>query len=158
MHQREEIDDQRVAEKVSGAKRAAVHQALTRLSEFGIIERVRRGRRCHNTIKFSQAWVLPLKIASNLLELQPIIDELKPIATKIVLFGSRAHGTNDETSDFDLAVIASDKITVERIVHAHALAEHIQLILKNEGEMLELKDREPVFFKQIKEGIIVWEQ
>lgn len=158
LHQKDEVSDIEITKQILGVKRAAVHQALTRLSHMGIIDRIRRGRRCYNILHQSNPWFLPLKITSNLLEIQPLVEELKAHVTRLVLFGSRAQGTNDAGSDFDLFVIATDKPAIVRIIDNSDLADRIQLIVKTEAEMLDLEESEPVFARQIRGGVVLWEK
>ena len=157
-NQGRELSDAEIVGDVSGVKRAAVHLALTKLSRMGIIRRTRTGRRCTNSIDPSHAWLVPLKIALNLLAIEPLVSRLKPIASRVVLFGSRAHGTNREGSDFDLLVIAMDAAPVLRAIREVEETERIQPIIKTPGEMLELESKEPVLVQKIREGVTLWER
>ena len=106
----------------------------------------------------SPAWLAPLKIALNLRAIEPLVSRLKPIASRVVLFGSRAHGTNREGSDFDLLVIAMDAAPVLRAIREVEETERIQPIIKTPGEMLELESKEPVLVQKIREGVTLWER
>lgn len=153
-----EPSDGEITAQIKGVRRAAVHQALTRLAHLGIVRRMRRGRRCFNALDFGHAWLTPLKAAGNLLALSPLVDALKECSSRIVLFGSRADGTNRHDSDFDLAVVSNERDSVHRIVAASELADRIQLIVKTPAEMLDFESHEPVFAANIRKGIVLWER
>jgi predicted nucleotidyltransferase len=62
---------------------------------------------------FAQVWHMTSiteKVLSGIV--QRIIDEVSP--ERIILFGSRAKGTNTEQSDIDLLIIESEPFTPER--------------------------------------------
>lgn len=153
-----ELNDSEIAGKITGAKRAAVHQSLVRLERMGIIKRSRRGRRCFNSVVFEQVWLTQFKITSNILVLMPLVEEIKKHSSKIVLFGSCAGGTNRHDSDIDLLVVNSEPEIIRRAVADFGLSDEIQLISKTPVEMLELESNEPVFVKQIREGVVLWEK
>ena len=153
-----EISDTEIIKKVEGAKRAAIHQALTRLNELKIIYRTRKGRRCYNKINPDNAWLTPFKITINLLEISPLIDQMKTTSIKIILFGSRADGTNRDGSDFDLLIITNDSSAILQKIRKSPLAEHLQPIIKSPSEMLSLEKDEPILFKEIQKGVVLWEK
>lgn len=157
-HSGEEVSDSDIIEEVVGVKRAAVHQALTRLAAMGITRRVIRGRRCYNELVLDEPWLIHFKIASNILELAPLVENLKGFASKITLFGSRASGANGSDSDIDLAVIAADPDAFLRTANRSNFADRLQMIVKTPEEMLDLDAKEPVLAKEIRKGIVLWEK
>lgn len=157
-NQTRELSDAEVAGKLSGVRRAAAHLALMRLHRMKVIRRTRMGRRCASIIDPAHAWLVPFKVALNMLAIEPLVERLRPTASKVVLFGSRANGANREESDFDLLVIASDASAVLRAVEASDVAARIQPIVKTPEEMLELESKEPVLARKIHEGVTLWER
>ncbi len=152
-----ELSDAEVTERAVAVKRAAVHQALVKLADMGVTERIHRGRRCFNRLNGTHAWLVPFRILSNLLVLEPLIDRIKPIASKIVLFGSRAQGTSHAKSDFDLIVVTTDTRAVQRMVDESTIAERVQTLYKTPEQMLSLDEGEPVLAEEIRKGIVLWE-
>lgn len=153
-----EMTDSQVINDISGAKRAAIQQALLRLSQCGIIERHHRERRCFNRLEQTLPWIAPLKIVSNILSLDPFIRKISSMSLKAILFGSRATGSNTSDSDYDILIISN---THEKVTHAamkESLSEKLQLIIKTPEEFLDFDTREPVLAENIRKGITLWEK
>ena len=153
-----EYSDTEITTKVEGVKRAAIHQALTRLSRMGVVKRTHRGRRCYNILNFENVWLTYLKIATNVMTITPLIDQLKEHASSITLFGSRADGSNRHDSDFDLMVVSNNPRETYRIAGDSEQGDRLQLIVKTPEEMLSLESNEPVLTKRIRKGILLWEK
>jgi predicted nucleotidyltransferase len=152
-----ELCDAEIIAQVGGAKRAAVHLALTRLGRMGIVKRTQRERRCYNTLELRNAWIPFFKIASDILSIAPLVEHLKQHVSRIVLFGSRAEGTSRHDSDYDLAIVSQEPDAVRRVADDFELAERLQLIVKTPQEMLELDAREPALATRIRKGVVLWE-
>lgn len=153
----QELIDAEIAARVESVKKSAVNVALRSLAESGITFRNKRGRIAFNRLKETPL-VLHLKIISNLILLQPLIDEINSKSSKIILFGSRANGTNNSKSDFDLFVISKESRVVQKAVRSSDLSEIIQLIIKSPEQMLTFENEETVLYEQIKKGILLWQR
>lgn len=153
----QELIDAEIAARIKSVKKSAINVALRRLSESGITSRTRRGRMVFNRLKETPL-VLHLKIVSNLVLLQPLVDTMAPKSSKIILFGSRGDGTNNSKSDFDLFVISKEDSTLKKSVRLSPLAEIVQLIIKTPEQMLTFEQEEPVLYEQIKKGIPLWQK
>lgn len=157
-HSNQELNDTEIIQKVTGAKRAAIHRALQKLADFHITERVHKGRRCYNQIDLDNTWLVPFKIALNILEISPLVNRIKKLSIKIILFGSRSQGTNCHDSDFDLLIISSKKDLIIREINRVDESHRIQPIIKTPEEILNVEKNDPVFFKEVHRGVIVWEK
>lgn len=157
-HSEMELSDAEITDQIKGVKRAAVHQALTRLDNMDVLRRTHRDRRCYNALNITNPWLIYFKITSNILTLMPLVNQLKDVTSSIVLFGSRADGTNRSDSDFDVVIISADPGSVNRIAKECEFSEKLQLIIKTPMEMLELESNEPVLAAKIRKGIILWEK
>lgn len=153
-----EMNDTQVTEEVSGAKRAAIHQSLLTLNQCGIMHRRHEGRRCVNQLNQNLPWIAYLKVVSNILNLNPFVTKIRDIASKIILFGSRATGSNHHDSDYDLLIISSAHEDITHASMKDALAEKLQLLVKTPEEFLDFDTREPVLAEHIRKGIILWEK
>jgi predicted nucleotidyltransferase len=156
-HPEEELSDTEISARVSGVKKSAVNLALRRLAHFGLVRRTDRGRTIFNKLMES-ALTTRFRTVSNLLDIQPLLDELIPLSIKIVFFGSRADGSNNSKSDYDLLVVTSKRDDVHKIIRRSELSETLQVVIKTPEQMLTFDQDEPVFSKQVKEGIAVWEK
>ena len=153
-----ELSDSEITAKVEGVRRSAVHQSLVRLAGMGVLKRTHRGRRCFNALDPGHAWLHHLKLAGDILELAPLVEQLKGHSSRVVLFGSRAEGTARYDSDFDVVVVTSEPETVNRIAAGSDLSGRLQLVAKTPSEMLDLDSREPVFAANIRKGVVLWER
>lgn len=153
-----ELSDSELTAEISGAKRAAVHQSLLKLDRHQIIRRNRQGRKCLNQLNQGLPWIAPLKIVSNILDLDPFVTRIKDIATKVVLFGSRATGDNHHDSDYDILIVSTQHEEVTNASMQSAVSEKLQLIVKTPEEFLDFDNREPVLAGHIRKGIILWER
>lgn len=151
----DELNDTEVVAKIKGVKKSAVNLALRRLAELGFVDRRRRGKMVFNKINDS-VFIAQFKIVSNLMLIKPLVDDLIPICSKIVLFGSRADGTNNTASDFDFFVVTSKKDRVRKIIRENDLSDKIQSIIKNHEQSLTFKQDEPVLSGEIEKGIVLW--
>lgn len=153
-----EMNDTQLTTEVSGAKRAAIHQSLLTLNQYGIINRRNEGRRCLNKLNQGLPWIAPLKIVSNILDLDPFVTSIKDIATKVILFGSRATGDNRHDSDYDLLIVSTRHEEITNASMQSTLSEKLQLLIKTPEEFLDFDNREPVLADHIRKGIILWER
>jgi predicted nucleotidyltransferase len=92
----------------------------------------------------------------NLADLQLLLDKLKLIAREVILFGSRAEGTDTTESDIDLFVIAADKTAIYETVQQSTLAEKTRPVVITPIESVELKQQDPLFYEQVMRGILLW--
>lgn len=153
-----EMNDTQLTTEISGARRAAIHQSLLTLNQYGIIDRRNEGRRCINKLNPNLPWITPLKIVSNILNLEPFVSKIRDVSSKIVLFGSRGSGSNRHDSDYDILIISNAH---EEITHASmkdALSEKLQLLIKTPEELLDFDVHEPVLAENIRKGIVLWEK
>ncbi|MBI5528394.1 MAG: nucleotidyltransferase domain-containing protein [Deltaproteobacteria bacterium] len=153
-----ELSDSEIVSSVESVARSAVHQSLVRLARLGVVRRTNRGRRCYNILDGGHAWIRPLKVAVNLMDLAPLVETMRPHSAKIVLFGSRADGTDRSASDYDLLVVSNEPDAVRRIVVKGDLDGRLQLIVKTPSEMLDFASREPVFAETLRKGVVLWER
>ena len=90
--------------------------------------------------------------------LQPLIKAISDLASKIILFGSRATGDYDSDSDFDLFVVTAQAGKVRQIVGKSNLAAQIQLLVKTPEEWIDLYQQDPELYQSIQKGIVLWDQ
>jgi len=96
-------------------------------------------------------------------KLQLIISQLKPYdPQKIILFGSRAKGTANEESDWDIAIVKdTDKPFTDRIVEASRMVdtdEAIDFFVFTQNEIEKYKDINLVVNAIATQGKIVYEK
>jgi len=152
-----ELRDTEISLIVRSAKKSAINVALRRLADQGFIIRRLLGHQAFNKLNDSPL-ITHLKIISNIVAIKDLTDKLKPICSKIVLFGSRAEGTHTSGSDFDIFVVTEDGDKVNKLIRKTMLEEKIQLISKNAEQMLTFDKDEPALRDEIKKGMVLWEK
>lgn len=139
-----------------GVKKSAINSALRTLASIGLIERGKQGQMSVNGLIQTKPIVSYLKIVSNLLTIEPLIKKCAPRSYKIILFGSRADGTNSHDSDFDVLVVADDKSQILELLQETRIS--VQIIVKLPEEIMRLHETEPALWDTISKGIILWEK
>lgn len=145
-----------------GVASGSANRALNELYKSGEIKRRQEGRMLFYSIKSSNPAIVEIKKLINLMLLEPLIEELRVVANRIVLYGSCAQGTDNSKSDMDLFIITSKKEKVNRIIenfHFPKGYEEIilQTIIKTSVEILKAGESERVFLSEVEKGITLWE-
>ncbi len=141
----------------TGLGKSTVSRALVLLVRYSFVMIVQQGRNKLCSVNRQSPHVARLRMAFNLLEIEPELAALKKIASKIVLFGSCAAGTDTLGSDVDLFVVAKEKEKAVRIAHKIKMLRPIQWVIKTPQEYVVLNSKEPVFAKEISRGVVLWE-
>ena len=138
--------------------RAATNYSLRALIETGLVKREKKGRMCFYYVSPEDPVIRQLKIAQNIIDIMPLVDKLKDVSMKIVLYGSSASGLNHAGSDIDLFVFTRDTKRVKDLIYKSPLKEKLQYIISTPQDLVKLKKENPVFYKEVSEGIILHEK
>jgi len=89
-----------------------------------------------------------------------LVDKIKHISDRIVLFGSCAEGTDVKESDIDLFILTSDAETVnhEARRYEQKIDRTLSLILVNPDELAKIKAKDKPLYERISGGITLWER
>jgi len=103
------------------------------------------------------------KILANLLLIEPLVEKLKGLSHKIILFGSWAEGSDNEDSDIDLFIVSSEKEKVLSVVNkfsysARLYNRKVQSIINAPEDLLKKSKEEKVFHEQVEKGKVLWER
>jgi len=103
------------------------------------------------------------KVLTNLLLIEPLVEKLKGLSHKIVLFGSWAEGSDNENSDIDLFIVSSEKEKVLSVVNKFSYSaklynRKVQPIINAPEELLKKGEEERVFLEQVEKGKVLWER
>ena len=143
--------------KATKVSKSAVNEALKELARDKLILQEKKGRMSFYSVDLNDPVIRRLKSTENVSLLKPLVEELKKISQKIILFGSFADGTNVEDSDIDLFVLSDQPESVQRIIQKFPLAEKIQPVIKKPSEFIGFDKKKPLFYQEIERGIILWE-
>ena len=141
----------------------SANDILNQLYKKSLVQRKTEGRMCYYSIDMSNPYIKEFKILNNLLLIEPLIENLKSYAHKIILYGSWAQGTDTENSDIDLFIITSDEDKVRSIIDKYSYSNKIanrkiQAIINTPADLLNTDKKEAVFMKEVKQGKTLWER
>jgi len=99
--------EQEIVER-TGVSRSAVNLAARALHQVGLLILDQRGRMNFYAADDRHPFVRQFKVLDTIARLEPLLQELRPLARRILLFGSCAVGLDTVDSDVDLFILASD--------------------------------------------------
>ena len=144
-------------QKATKISRAGVNFALRQLAKEKLIFREKKATIYLYAVDHHNQIIKQLKVLRGTILLQPLINKLKTLAQKVVLFGSCAQGEDMPESDIDLFIMTNNAEKVRKIVEAHTGHKKIQAIIRTSLQFVEMEKKEPVFFEEINKGITFWE-
>ena len=143
-------------QKATGISKAGVNLALRKLAQKGLVERKKRGRMYFYSIQLNNPFIKQLKILQNIARLWPLVKKLKKVSQKIILFGSWSRGENLKESDIDLCILTNFPEEVQEITKKSSLKDKLQLVIRTPTNFAEMEKKDPVFFKEIDRGIVLF--
>jgi len=147
----------------AGLSPSSTHYVLTGLYRVGLIDRKQNGRMYFYSIDRSNPYLKEFRVLVNLLLIEPLVERLKKLSQKIVLFGSWAEGDDSEDSDIDLFIISSEKEKVLFVVNKFSYSaklynRKIQPVISRPEELLKKDRKNKVFLEQVEKGKVLWER
>ena len=157
-----EFYERQIARKI-GIAYGSANRALNELYSAGAIKRRQEGKMYFYSVDTSNAAIIEFKKLINIMLIEPLIEELKKISSRIVLYGSCAQGTDASQSDLDLFVVSNGKERVTEVISNFSFPRgfediHIQPVIKSPAELLEAGESEQAFLEEVEQGIMLWER
>lgn len=150
---------EREVQKTVKISKSGVNYALRELVKANTLFRNKRGKMYFYSLNYKNPIIKQLKVLKTITYIHPGIKKIKELSSKIILFGSSARGENVTDSDIDLFVISnSKKEGIEKEINKLKCKQAIQLVVRTELKHTELKTKDPVFYEQIQQGIVLWER
>ena len=146
-----------IADKTELSK-GGTNQSLRELAEQGALKTEKKGRMIFYSVDIKSPSIRQYKVWQNIASLEDLVRKIKPLAERVVLFGSCARGDDSQESDIDLLVVCQDKGRVRTLVPETKAKRRIQLLVKTPQEYVQLEDKEPIFFKEVERGIVLWQR
>jgi len=158
----QEFYEREVARKL-GISYGSANRALNELYSTGAVTRRREGKMYFYSIDSSNAILTEFKKMVNLMLIEPLVEGLKKISSRIILYGSCALGTDTSESDMDLFVVSNSKEDVSNSISGFTFPRgfeniHIQSVLRTPVELLEGVESERTFMEEVEHGIVLWEK
>jgi len=157
----QEFYEREVARKL-GISYGSANRALNELYSTGAVTRRREGKMYFYSIDSSTAAVIEFKKIINLMLIELLVEELKKMSNRIVLYGSCALGTDTSESDLDLFVVSNRKEDVSNVISNFKFPRgyeniHIQSVIRTPVELLEVGESERTFIEEVDRGVVLWE-
>lgn len=141
----------------TGLSRSAVNLAMRDLAQAKLVAREARGRTRFFSADPSDPVVRQFKIWETMLQLATVLGKLRPVARRVVLYGSAARGTDTRESDVDLFIVGEDRREIRKAVDVAVEGRRVQAVIVSDQELAALKRDDPAFYRQVEEGIIIHE-
>lgn len=143
--------------KATKCSKGATNQTLRLLLKLDILSREKKGNLFLYKLNADSFVLRQFKIFENLIGLQKLVKEIQKYCYEIVLFGSRADGSNAVESDIDLFIRTEYKKEVRKIISKYETVDvKYQAVIQNSLESVSSKKEDSVFHTQVKKGITLW--
>ena len=144
-------------EKATKVSRAGVNFSLRKLAKERLALREKKAKIYLYSVDYNNPVIKQLKILKTTMLLQPLLDKLKALSKRIVLFGSCARGENIANSDIDIFILSNNPKAIEEKIKKNNLRKKLQPVIRNSTQFIKMEKEESVFFEEIEHGIILWE-
>ncbi|UUX93240.1 nucleotidyltransferase domain-containing protein [Methanoplanus endosymbiosus] len=134
-----------------------VSRTLSGLKESAIVSREDRGRLAMYMADNKNPLLREIKIVITLTEINELLIDLKPLTSKIILFGSCARGEDRYDSDIDMLILSEDRKSVLRKTSNFLSERKLSAIVITKDEYFRLRTQDKPFYNQIKSGKLLWE-
>jgi len=133
------------------------HKTLKSLKEMDFVKENRSGKNLYYQINQMNPSIKNFKIFMTLSELTPLVNKLKEITEKIILFGSCVNGDDTGESDIDLLILTNEKEKINKYIINNLLDRKIQAVVVNAADLIKIKEKDKAFYNEIKKGITLWD-
>jgi DNA-binding transcriptional ArsR family regulator len=136
----------------------AASLGLRRLRAMGLTRSEHRGNMVLYKLEEEKQLVRSYRLFLTLLELDPLVEDLKDACERIILFGSAAEGTEREGSDVDLLIVAIDKEGIDGTLRKYRTIKGLPLntVVLTPGELLNLSRTNKAFHDRATGGLVLW--
>jgi predicted nucleotidyltransferase/predicted DNA-binding transcriptional regulator len=133
----------------------SVHQILRQFEKKGIVQSRLLGKTIIYEIDRKSPFVKSFRIFDNLLDLDDLFVQLKPLCRKIILFGSCATGDDTFQSDIDLFIVIDpdERVKAIAIIDDFESSREINPIIVDTVELMEMEKNDRVFYNEVMKGI-----
>ncbi|MDO8734154.1 MAG: nucleotidyltransferase domain-containing protein [Elusimicrobiota bacterium] len=138
--------------------RSGVNYALKNLISAGYLFLNKAGKTHLYILSHKNPIVKQLKVLKTISQITDLVEKLKPLSSKIILFGSSCRGENTSDSDLDLLIISHSEAGVKEVVGKQKTKRKIQAVVRTELKFSEMKRTDSDFYEQVNKGITLWER
>ncbi len=134
----------------------SANQSLKELFKKEMVSLEKRGNMNFYSLNLDNPLVRQFKITQTISELNGLINKLKAISKRVILFGSCAEGLDTENSDIDMAIVSQEEQEVRKLIKQQKTTREIQSLIFNSKDFLVLPDKDKPLYERIQKGIILW--
>ena len=134
----------------------SANQSLKGLLKKEMVCLEKKGNMNFYSLNLDNPLVRQFKITQTISELNGLINKLKPLTKRIILFGSCAEGLDTENSDIDMAIVSQEEQEVRKLIKQQKTTREIQSLIFNSKDFLALPDKDKPLYERIQKGIILW--
>jgi predicted nucleotidyltransferase len=158
----QEFYEREVARKL-GISTGSANRALNELYSTGAVTRRREGKMYFYSIDSTNAALAEFKKMVNLMLVEPLVEELKKMSSRIILYGSCAIGTDTSESNIDLFVVSKSQEDVANTISSFKFPRgyesiHIRSVIRTPVELLEGGESARSFIEEVDRGVVLWER
>lgn len=143
--------DKEISEK-TGVSRGSTNQILRDFLENGLVSRERRGKMWLYSLADGPL-VRSFRVFENLINMAPLVSALEGSATRVILYGSAASGTDTAESDLDLFVIADDPDSISAAIRRFQGDRPITPVIQTPEEYAASLTSDAGFMTEVKRGL-----
>lgn len=138
----------------------ATSMALRVLEKSRILLSEKKGKTSLYSLCMDIPYLDRLKVLNSMLLVEPMVEELRPISRKVILYGSYSSGEFNKDSDLDLFVISENRKEAIKITDnfRKKTGLPVNAVIKNQVEWMQFDKKEPEFFQELNAGIVLWEK
>jgi len=143
--------------EITKVSKSGVNSALKELEKNNLVIREKRGKLSFWSVNDSPL-TNELKKTINLALLFPLVEKLKDLSQRIILFGSVAKGEDTKESDIDLFILADEKEKVAKAIRKFRTEQEIKPVIQTPLEYATSKNKDKVFYDEVASGIVLFER
>jgi len=133
------------------------HKTLKSLKEMDFVKENKSGKNLYYRVNQMNPSIKNFKIFMTINELSPVVNKLKEISEKIILFGSCSTGNDTNDSDIYLLILTNEKEKVNKGIINKKFNRKIQAVVVNTGDLMKIKEKDKAFYQEINKGITLWD-
>ena len=151
----ENLYGSKIAEEI-GVNQGGTSIALKKFKEMNIVNCENVGKTLVYQTRKDNPLIKAFRVFENILELNDLIERIRPYSRKVILFGSCATGGDNLESDIDIFIIADEKERIREEISTTEIERKISPVIVTPIEFSEMNEKEKAFLLEIEKGIELW--
>lgn len=149
---------QREAAAMAHVSVGSANRILRKLVDRRLVTRERRGKIYLYRFNVDNPVARQFKVLFNIMEVEELVEALRNLTTRIILFGSCAEGRDARESDIDLLILTDEKRAVSEIIGQLEARRRLAPIIVDTNDFTKLRIDDRPLYEEITRGITLWER